>query len=81
MKTFFKMNVLYFKRYKIRNMPVDFLESDMAQSAILQCIYNIEYVQAVQNQVDTMYESICNTYYDEMDLWFKSHNINKVGKN
>ncbi len=25
-----------------------------------------------------MYENICNVYYNEMDLWFKSHNVNNV---
>ncbi len=27
-----------------------------------------------------MYEHICNVYYNEIDLWFQSHNVNTVAK-
>ncbi len=27
-----------------------------------------------------MYENICNVYYNEMTLWFKSHNVNSVAR-
>ncbi len=64
----------YFKRYKIRNMPVIFLNSNIACEAILQCIDNNE----TQQEVDKMYENVCNAYYKEMDLWFNSNNINSV---
>ncbi len=37
----------YFKRYKIRNMPVIFLESDITRQAIIHCIDNIEHAQAI----------------------------------
>ncbi len=70
----------YFKRYKIRNMPVNLFNSNIACEAILQCINNIETLQASQQEVDTMYENVCNTYYKEMDLWFKSNNVNSVLK-
>ena len=68
----------YFKRYKIRNMSVNFLESDIACQAILHCIENIEHTQAIQGEIDVMYENVCNVYYNEMDVWFKFHNVNKV---
>jgi hypothetical protein len=61
-------------------MPVNFLDSEIAREAILQCINNIEAVQASQQEVDIMYENVCNVYYKEMDLWFRSHNVNSVSK-
>ncbi len=59
-------------------MPVNFLESDIACQAILHCTENIEHAQAIQHEIDAMYENICNVYYNEMNLWFKSHNVNSV---
>ncbi len=41
----------YFKRYKIINMPVNVLNSNNACEAILQCIDNIETLQASQQEV------------------------------
>ncbi len=70
----------YFKRYMIRNIPVNFLNSIVDREAILQCIDNIETLQASQQEVDKMYENVCNAYYKEMDLWFKSNNVNSVSK-
>ncbi len=70
----------YFKRYKIRNMPVNVLNSNIAREAILQCIDNIRTLKASQQEVDKMYENVCNVYYKEMDLWFKWHNVNSVSK-
>ncbi len=63
----------YFKRYKIRNILVKFLNSNIAHKAILQCIDNIETLQASQQEVDKMYENVCNAYYKEMKLYFKTH--------
>ncbi len=70
----------YFKRYKIRNMPVNFLESDIACQAMIHCMENIEHAQAMQHEIDDMYENICNVDYNEMNLWFKSHNVNSVAR-
>ncbi len=70
----------YFKRYKIRNMLVNILNSNIAREAILQCIDNIETLQASEQEVDKMYENVCNAYYKEMDLWFKPNNVNSVSK-
>ncbi len=61
-------------------MPVNFLNSNIAREAILQCTDNIETLQASQQEVDKMYENVCNAYYKEMDLWFKSNNVNSVSK-
>ncbi len=57
----------YFKRYNIRNMHVNFLNSNISHEAILQCIDYIETLQASQHEVDKMYENVCNAYYKEMD--------------
>ncbi len=48
--------------------------------AILQSIDNIETLQASQQEVDKMYEHVCNVYYKEIDLWFKSNTVNSVSK-
>ncbi len=71
---------IYFKRYNVRNMPIDFFNSDMARQAILQCIENIEATRALQDDIDTMYDNFCNLYYKEMDTWFKSRNINNCAR-
>ena len=70
----------YFERYKIREMPVNFLDSPTARNAIIECINIIEKTRADQEEVDSIYERVCNIYYDEMSSWFKSHNINTVSK-
>ncbi len=28
-----------------------------------------------------MYENICNVYYNEIHLWFQSHNVNSLARN
>ncbi len=48
----------YFTGYKIRNMPINFLNSNIARDDILQCIDNIETLQASQQEVDKMYENV-----------------------
>ncbi len=75
------MNVLLnILRYKIRNMTVSSLNSNIACEAILHCIINIESLQASQQHMNKLYENVCNGYYKEMDLWFKLHNINSASK-
>ncbi len=55
-------------------MPVNVLNSNNSCESILQCIDNIETLQ------QQMYENVCNAYCKEIDLWFKSHNVNRVSK-
>ncbi len=61
-------------------MLVKFLNLNIAHKAILQCIDNIETLQASQQEVDKMYENICKAYYKEMNLYFKTHKVNSVSK-
>lgn len=70
----------YFTRYNVRNIPVDFMNSDMAAQAINECIDNILHTRNTQTDIDNMYSEVCNLYYSEMDKWFKSHNINSVSR-
>ena len=70
----------YFTRHKIRNMPVNFLQSDVARQALIECIQNIENAHAVQNEIDDMYKNVCNMYYNEMDVWFNVNHISNSGR-
>jgi len=73
-------NHRYFKRHKINDIPNDFLGSEMARQAIFSCIERIEHARSVQNDIDEMYQQFCKVYYDEMDVWFTSRNINRGAK-
>ncbi len=57
-------------------MLVNFVESGIACQAMIHCIENIEHAQAIQHEIDAKYENICNVDYNEMNLWFKSYNVN-----
>ena len=71
---------MYFKRYNVRDVPVDFMNSELARLAIIQCIDRIQSTRAIQDDIDLMYNDFCNMYYREMDHWFRSRNINQCGR-
>ncbi len=60
----------------LRNVPADFLKSDVAQQALVHCTDSILQTTETQDEIDNMYSHVCNLYYSEMDNWFRSNNIN-----
>ncbi len=57
----------YLKRHKINNIPDNILCGELARQAIITCIETIENAQAVQKDIDVIYDHFCKVYYEEMD--------------
>ncbi len=66
----------YFRKYNVKYIPADFIKSDVAQQALVHCIDSILLTTETQDKIDNMYSDVCNLYYNEMDNWFRSNNIN-----
>ena len=69
----------YFSRFKITDVPENFLSSEETNMNIEQLIQRISQWTNVQNDIDEVYKTFCEIYYDEMKKWFKPKNI--IGKN
>lgn len=54
-------------RYKLRQIPPDFMKSNIATSAISRLITNIEQSRSTQNQSDDLYNDLCNIIIKEME--------------
>ena len=59
-----------------RKMPINFLESETARLAIVECIEIISITRAEQDEIDNMYDNFCGVYYNEIDKWF-GNNLNR----
>ena len=55
------------RRYKINRMPPNFMQSDVSRSALLELTNKIESCRETQNNVDSVYDSFCDTIIHEMN--------------
>ena len=55
------------RRYKMNRMPPNFMQSDVSRSALLELINKIESCRETQNNVDSVYDSFCDTVIHEMN--------------
>ena len=67
----------YLKCNNGRNLPVNFMDSELANQALNLCIGQIQTARALQSDVDKVYDKFCNIYYAEIDKWFKGNFSNK----
>ncbi len=70
----------YFNRHKINNIPDNILCGELARQAINTYIETIENAQAVQKDIDIIYDHFFKVYYEEMDTWFISRHVNREAK-
>ena len=64
----------YAKKYDLKDLNDQFLQSDEAQAAIQLCIQNIQRQTNEQREVDKNYDQLCKVFYNEMDKTLKSRN-------
>ena len=55
------------RKYRVRNIPVDFLGSENVCQALLQIIDNIECNRETQNELDQIYDNLISVIIDEMN--------------
>lgn len=55
------------QRYNLRRIPRDFMQSDLAITAITRLIDIIEHSRTTQNQSDKLYDDLCYTIINEME--------------
>ena len=68
----------YYKRYKMKDIPLEFLNNDTAKIALDRVIANIESCLGNQSSIDNVYEHFCQVYHNEMKKFLKMSNINPV---
>ncbi len=71
---------IYFKRYNGRSVPVNFFISDITRQASILMIEQIEQLHNSQDEVDKLYEELCDIYHHEMNVWFKCKNIHPCAR-
>ncbi len=64
-------------KYRVKHLPNAFMESAIFRQAILDIIQMIKRNQEEQNDIDAIYEQLCDTISGEMDNFFyiKSDNL------
>ena len=69
------------KIYKLKRIPENFMNSELARTAFLDIIRNIELCRETQNNMDELYESFCTNLIKEMNETFRlSIVLRKPGK-
>jgi hypothetical protein len=63
-------------RYDVQNIPSEFFNNAENSDRLLQMIENITELRNDQNEINSVYNDVCNLYYDEMKKWLKSKNVN-----
>ncbi|VDI35540.1 Hypothetical predicted protein [Mytilus galloprovincialis] len=54
-------------RYKLNQIPLDFMTSDIQRSALLTLIENIERCRETQDNIDKIYNELCEIIFSEMN--------------
>jgi hypothetical protein len=71
---------VYYQRYNVKSIPPNFLNTEESRNKLLEMIEAIEKVRAVQADIDSMYEDICDMYYNEMNIWLQKKNVYPTAK-
>ena len=53
-------------KYKLKSIPSDFMESEMARTAVLNIIMRIESCRETQGEIDGIYDNLCQVILQEM---------------
>ena len=67
-------------RFKIKEVPLDFLSSPTSKQALNEMIIKIEKDRRTQESIDETYKSICDIYYNEMSTFFRQRNTTPLSK-
>jgi hypothetical protein len=51
-------------RFKLKQIPPDFMDSELARSAIMNLVRNIELARESQSGIDSVYHEFCDSLYD-----------------
>ena len=55
------------REYDVKNMPDNFLSSEIARLAISKCVETMLTSKETQTEIDSLYDSVCDVYYAEMN--------------
>ena len=55
------------RKYDGKNMPNNFLPSEIARLAISKCAETMLTSKETQTEIDSLYDSVCDVYYAEMN--------------
>jgi hypothetical protein len=67
------------QRYKVRQVPNDFMNSNIARLAIIECIDKIESCRETQAEIDDIYRTLCDSI-SEMDRTIPKSNSRATNK-
>ncbi|XP_053381944.1 uncharacterized protein LOC128549356 [Mercenaria mercenaria] len=56
------------QKFKVRTVPDDFIDSELARVAIINCISRIECCRDSQSDIDGIYSDLCESIIAEMDM-------------
>ena len=59
-------------RFKLRQIPSDFMSSEIASRALQEFIRSIELCRETQNEIDTVYSTFLTLYYKKWKLLFQN---------
>ena len=60
----------------LRNVPSEFMNSDIWQNTIHTLAENIEKISSTQQELDKMYKHMCDCFFKEMDKYLEIKNVN-----
>ena len=68
------------KKYNFGNIPDSFMNNPEWQQSLLKSIQKLENVKNIQSDIDSIYETLCNTLLTEVDKHFSFTNTNRETK-
>lgn len=68
-------NDIFFQRFRIDNMPENFMNTAEAGAALVKISQCIENIVKDQTSIDILYDKFCQVYHTEMKKFFTSINI------
>ena len=72
------INVKCDPKYKLKRIPDNFVQSELSRHALLEIIQVIESTRETQNNVDVIYESLCNAILGEMNDRIPKYDTSKA---
>ena len=63
-------------RFKLKTIPDNFMDSDLARSAIIDIISQIERCRDCQEDIDSIYTNLCKSIVSEMNRKLPKHEVN-----
>ncbi len=65
----------YITSFKVDTVPNEFLMTEESQNKLLYLIENIERCKDHLDEINNIYNMVCEIYHNEMNKWFRSKNV------